>query len=404
MPRFVYQALNASLEPIAGELQADGVAAAVAELETRGLVAQSIRLASLDPLPTLPEQFKAGAASTQLRDDYDPRVAEGVLQAQLTTLLQRGRTLTPALRAYLEEMPEGRERRELSAVCNLIDSGDASAARQGLAALPECWIPLLSAAASSGDAGRVIRDFLKKSREAEELRWQRWRTLAYPVIVALIALTVMLVLSSAVLPIFAAMFDDFNLQLPWLTSLTLAMGRFMTSWEFLALGVLALVVATLAALNYLPGLEYLRVSPLGRWFGRSTGVAQFTRYAAELISAGVDRANAVRIAAHSTRHRATQLAAWNLAGAIDDGAVAPSWRSRPVPATATYALQATMSPAARVQLLSEISGCYSDRARRRLSWTRGLIGPAAIMVIGIGVGMVVLSLFLPLVSLVNNLI
>lgn len=400
MPRFVYQALNAAQEPVAGELEAAGAAAAVAELEARGLAVQSIRLASLDPLPP---EIAGFAPTAALLDAYDAQVAEGVLQRQLATLLERGRTLTPALRAYLEEMPPGSERRELKAVCNLIDGGDATAASQALAALPEYWIPLLSAAASSGDAGRVIRDFLKESREAAELRWQRWRSMAYPVIVGLIAVAVMMVLSTMVLPIFGAMFYDFGMQLPRLTSWILAVGRFLTSWECLALAGAALAAVSLAAFGYLPGLQYLRVSRLGRWFGRSTGVAQFTRFAAELLSAGLDRASAVRIAAHSTRHPATQLAAWNLAGAIDRGAAAPAWQMRPVPATAAYALQADMPEEARVQLLTEISGCYSDRASRRLSWSRGLIGPAAILVIGIGVGVVVLSLFLPLVSLVNGL-
>lgn len=58
---------------------------------------------------------------------------------------------------------------------------------------------------------------------------------------------------------------------------------------------------------------------------------------------------------------------------------------------------------ARIRLLREIGACYAERARRRFSWTRGIVEPLAIVVIGLVVGTVVLALFLPLISLIQGL-
>ena len=404
MPRFLYQALNESQEIVSGDVLAESAREAITELESRGLAVQSIRIETLEPMPPEREAIppKAARSAAALPADYDASAAESVLQKQLAKLLARGRTLTPALRAYVEELPEGSERRELSAVCNSIDSGDAAAASKAMAALPEYWIPLLSSAAASGDAGRVIRDFLHESSAAGELRWQRWRSAAYPILVGVIGLAVATALSLTVLPIFHEMFVSFGLELPALTHWIFAVGRGLV-WGWGVAAAVVLLLAVLTINGTLPGVRRLRASRLGSWFGRSTAVAQFTRFAAELLSAGVSRGDAVRIAAHTTRHPAMQRAGWELAGALEDDLDDPPPAPRPVPATAVYALHGDLPAAARARLLAEISGCYSDRASRRLSWTRGLIGPAAILVIGIGVGVVVLALFLPLVSLVNNL-
>jgi type II secretory pathway component PulF len=394
MPNFIYQALNEQRELIVGKVQADGVQQAIAQLEANGLAVQSIRI----------ETLKTWAPEPSLSADYDASAAEAVLQRQLATLLQRGRTLTPALRAYLEELPAGDERRELSAVCNAIDSGDAAAASQAMTALPEYWIPLLCAAAASGDAGRVIRDFLRDSHEAAEFRGQRWRNVAYPTIVALVALAVAVMLSWVVLPVFREVFYEFGICVPVLTAWLIAAGNWMVSWQGAATVAIAVLIAILAAAGSLPGLKHLRASRWGSWFGRSTAIAQFTRFTAELLGAGVNRGDAVRIAAHTTRHPAMQGAGWDLAAALEADAPDPPPKLRPVPTTAAYALQADLPSAARQRLLLEISGCYADWTSRRRWWSRGLIGPAAILVVGIAVGFVVLALFIPLVTLVNSLV
>jgi hypothetical protein len=79
------------------------------------------------------------------------------------------------------------------------------------------------------------------------------------------------------------------------------------------------------------------------------------------------------------------------------------WDVSPLTSTVQYALRAEMPAAARVHLLKEVSNCYADRTRNRLSWTRGIVEPLAICAIGLVVGLVVIALYLPLVDLINNL-
>ena len=93
---------------------------------------------------------------------------------------------------------------------------------------------------------------------------------------------------------------------------------------------------------------------------------------------------------------------WRFANEMASGVTLQS-HVYPLTATVLHALNAGISTPARIRLLREISNCYADRVRIRLSWTRGFIEPVSILIVGALVAVVVIALFLPLVSLINAL-
>jgi type IV pilus assembly protein PilC len=137
---------------------------------------------------------------------------------------------------------------------------------------------------------------------------------------------------------------------------------------------------------------------------RSTALARFSRFTADLLEAGLTLPDAVQIAGFSSSRRRLRTAASRAARALasaDKESLAIE--GRPLTASVLHALAASMPTASRIRLLKEISQSYADRARSRLSWTRGIVEPIAIIVIGLLVAIIVLSLFLPLVKLVEGL-
>ena len=62
-----------------------------------------------------------------------------------------------------------------------------------------------------------------------------------------------------------------------------------------------------------------------------------------------------------------------------------------------------MPTQSRVRLLREIAKVNSEKVQLRLSWTRGMVEPAAIVAIGFVVAIVVISLFWPMFSLIQAL-
>lgn len=416
MANFRYQTLDASGNPIVGEVTADGVQQAIAELESRGLTVQSIGHASAAHSPAIEtpaaafESTEARSAPAQLPPPPSASAGDreqAVLQAHMATILDRGRAITPALRAYADELPSGQQRRQLLAVCRVLARGNAAEATEALSDLPEYWIPLLSAATASSDPGHVLSEFLSESQRTGNLRHQWWLTLAYPIVLAALVLAVMLALSFFVIPEFATIFTDFGLELPALTELVLATAHWLVSMNGL-LSIALFAAVALFALNANWLLPRSVVAWLSDWirppFGQRAAIARLARFLADLLEAGLAPPDALRIAGHCVQRARIRRAATSLANDLESGAARRhrgQWSS--LSASIWLALTADMPAQSRINLLREISASQAERVRVGLSWANGLIEPAAICLVGIAVGLVVIGLFLPLVKLINGL-
>jgi type II secretory pathway component PulF len=401
MPLFYYQALNANQQRVAGEMSAESLVQALAQLESQGLLIQSISSA---PIPG------GGAGENPFADHDDSgrtAVEQAALQQHLQRALERGRDILPALRAYAQEIPTGRRRRELDSVLRILERGDVAEAANTLAVLPGYWIPLLGAATASRDPGRILREFVRESERAMELQRQWWLTLSYPALLGGMAIAVLAVLSIFVIPVFREMFTDFGLQLPHLTLLILGIAEWIASGRILivAAALVAIVVLLRQATRLLPlSVRNWCGDHLGVRWGRTTALARFSQFTADLLEAELETPQAVRLAGIATRNPPIRRAAGRLAGDLESGRELVRPGSRGVlTSTIVYALNNGISAASRIRLLREISAGYAERARIRLSWTRGIIEPLAICAIGLIVGATVLAMFLPLISLIQGL-
>jgi type II secretory pathway component PulF len=399
MPQFRYQALNAQQRPITGELEAASVSQAVSRLESEGLTVQSIGYAT--PGTSVGQSpFRDVALASD-------EMGRAELVGHLERVIERGRPLTPALHAYAAEMPAGQARRQLEGILRIIDSGDAVAAAAALEKRPTYWIPLLSAATSSPDPGRILQEFLKESRRAEELRRQWRQTLVYPLTVLCIAAAVMIFLSIVMVPVFRDIFSEFGLKLSWLTLSVVTLSSWITSGRILI--VIALVIVLALFVWWLAGFVPRAIREfVGDWFGtplgRWTAIARFYQFLADLLEAELEPAHALRLAGYAAGSQRLKRATWRMASEIGAGGeVLPQPYQRTRTVTALHALRSDLPLASRVRLLREVSTGHAERARVLLSWTRGIIEPISILFIGLLVAWVVVALFLPLFSLIQGL-
>jgi type IV pilus assembly protein PilC len=158
-----------------------------------------------------------------------------------------------------------------------------------------------------------------------------------------------------------------------------------------------------AGWKILPAIFRSTIADRIHWpFGRASAIALFARFTADLLEGGLDLPDAQRIAARATKRADISAAAASINATTAAGAALPP-RSLRLTAAVVYALRADVATPSRIRLLREISSCYAARARIRLSWTRGFIEPLSICVVGALVGLIVLSLFLPLIRLIDGL-
>jgi len=399
MPNFHYAAWNAEQQPIAGELEAETVQDAITQLEARGLTLQSVGYAPVTSI--LGTMQRTTTDATVAREVIEQKI----LRTHLAKVLEGGKAIVPALQAFSEEVPAGRRRNELHKLIHILERGDAAKAEKAFAELPDYWIPLLSAAVSSSDPGRILQEFIQESQRADELRRQWWLTITYPFLVACVAGAVLILLSVLVIPIFRDIFAGFNLQLPWITSLNLGVAVWIArGWPYLLMAFV-LLFAGLIFFSIRGLMRPFGVSNrLFAFFGRSTAIARLSQYMADLLEAGLTVPDTLTVAGFLTNRKGLRKAIWRLADQmqINIGA-ARQLESPPKMAAIYHALRSEMPTQSRVHLLRGFAQAHAEKARLRLSWTRGMIEPAAIIVIGLVVGFVVISLFIPLISLIEGL-
>jgi type II secretory pathway component PulF len=413
MGTFHFQAIDRDGQPASGSVKAEGVEQAVALLRARGLTVHSIARGTFETAAG-PDEISAPPSFSQVRPAVskepphaEKNVEEAVLRAHMAAILERGKAIVPALRAYDAEAPTAWRRRQLGQLCRILECGDPGEATRALVECPESWIPLLSASATASDPGEVLEKFLNDSRVADVLRQQWWLTLAYPIVLLCLATAVMTLLAIFVIPEFRAIFTEFDLMLPSLSSAVLTVGSFLSraGVPIVVLLVVLLAIVYLTASRLLPAPISIRLgNRLSLPLGRRLSVARMARFVADLLEAGVSIPDALRIAGFTVNRPRMRKAAWQLANDIETtGGFSQSNYRRPLTASVTYALAADVPNESRVQLLREISSAHADRTRIHLSWATGIVEPLAIFVVGVVVAFVVIGLFLPLVKLIEGL-
>jgi general secretion pathway protein F len=324
---------------------------------------------------------------------------------QLAAMLREGIPLEGALRRLCQEMREGSLRNELQALeadlAKGIALGEALRPRQ----LPELYKRMIAVGVKGGDlpgALTMLADYFQNQNNV----WMRLKSmLTYPLIVMFAAAAISLALSFlwtfVIAPGFKDMLAGMNLQLPAATIFALASLKFI--WLFpLALGILFLVAV---AVVFVPGL---RASVLWRFPAFKEAIV--SRVAASLtllLKNGVPLPEAVGLVEQleSSPAAATDLRQWQArlaGGATKFTDVAGSNHLLPplfvwIVASAGEDLTAGFSRASEI---------YHARAIYRTEVALYSVLPIASLFLGalvISQAFLVISMFLPLIAMINNL-
>lgn len=395
MPLFQYQAANAAGEIVRGTLDAESASQVVLQVEAQGLTIQSIGRVEAGP----PSQSAAVDAET------GEGASQELLRQHLAVAMERAGSVLPALRAMVAELPRGARRRRLAAFVQILESKDTASAGESFPQLSDYWIPLLSSTTAE-DAGQALRKFVREWQHTERLNESSRLTFVYVWLVLMVTVVVMYLLSSLVIPTYRRVFLDFGLRLQPLTQGVLTLAEWIASGRILLVagGAAAVILLAYFLLRGLP-------SGLRQWFGdrfgsllsRSAALARFTRFTADLLDAELPAGSAVRIAGAAARSQRLSRAATRLARALERGQQDLPTRCRAIPVTVVHAVTALGGTATGSRLLRELSQAYAERGLSRTSWSRGIVEPLAIVLVGLLVGGVVIALFMPLISLTQGL-
>jgi len=331
---------------------------------------------------------------------------------QLEMLLRAGVTADQALRQLAEDAPEGSARTLLEQVHEQVAQGRPihEACRFFVRQFPPHVAAVIAAGEASAQLPESLRALAEHLSNAEEIRRTAKRALIYPLIVLVAVGGLVVFLVGGVVPKFAEIFTSLHLQLPALTRGLIRASEILRHyWPVLAgAGVIAVLLGISAtrwpALRYGRDAALLRLPVISETI-RCLAVARFASHCRLLHEAGIPLLESLKTGAELMNHAvlARQLLAAREGVAVGRPLYASLPRRHAFPGFLVPALKAGETTGQLGLALQHIETYAARRARERLATALALLEPTLLAALTAVVGLIALSFFLPLFSLLAGL-
>jgi type IV pilus assembly protein PilC len=234
--------------------------------------------------------------------------------------------------------------------------------------------------------------------------------LIYPVSVISIAVLVVGALLKFVVPIFANLFVGLGVALPASTAFVIGLSHFVENFWWVIIGGLVIFVVAVKQVRKSPqGLLFTdRIMLNLPVFGmvlRKIAVSRFTRTLGTLITSGVPILDGLSITARTSGNAVIEQALMKVRKAIEEGRtiVDPLKESGVFPNMVVQMIGVGEATGAMDNMLSKIADFYEDEVDAATKDMLTLMEPLLIGFLGVAVGGIVISLYMPLFSMIAKL-
>jgi type IV pilus assembly protein PilC len=401
MPTFTFVGKDAAGRRINGQRAADSKLALEVQLRRE-------RIALTGPIKEKGKEFvlpKLGRQKVAVKD-------LAIFFRQFSVMIDAGLPLVQCLEILASNQENQAFKETLTGVRTSVEGGATLA--KAMKAHPAIFDDLTVNMVDAGEIGGILDTILQRLaiyvEKVLKMRSAVKSALVYPSAVVIMAVLIVGALLKWVVPIFVKLFDGLNVELPAPTRFVIELSELVgTFWWFAIVGIAALVV----------GIKYLRKQPRGRYMWdrmmlnlpvigillRKIAVARFTRTLGTLITSGVPILEGLAITAHTSGNAVVERALLKVRKSIEEGhtVVDPLRDSGVFPNMVTQMIGVGEATGAMDAMLQKIADFYEDEVDSATKNLLTLMEPMIIGTLGIMVGGIVISLYLPLFKMIGKL-
>ena len=399
MPAYVWKGKTRRGVATSGERVADSKDAVIALLRREQVLVTSIKEKGKElALPKLGGGIKAKDIA--------------IFTRQFSVMIDAGLPLVQCLEILGSQQENESFKKVLLGVRQDVEGGSslADAMKKHPRAFDDLFVNMIAA----GEAGGILDTILKRLavyiEKAVKLRAQVKSAMIYPVAVISIAGLVVGVILWKVIPTFAAMFAGLGVQLPLPTRIVItASNWFVRLLPFLVMGAIAMVItirryyATYRGRRVLDGL-LLKVPVMGMLL-QKISVARFCRTLATLMASGVPILDGLEITAKTSGNAIIEDAIMTTRKSVEGGQTLaqPLKATEVFPSMVVQMISVGEQTGALDTMLSKIADFYEDEVDQAVTNLMTLMEPILILFLGTTVGGIVISMYLPIFDLINQL-
>src|SRR5271168_1037073 len=397
---FTFSGKGASGEKIQGERVAANKDGLAAQLRKERITPGSIREKGKEfSMPTF------GSSKIKVKD-------VAVFFRQFSVMIDAGLPLVQCLEILGANQENPNFQKTLTGVRTTVEGGAtlANAMRQ----YPVIFDDLTTNMIEAGETGGILDIILQRLaiyvEKAVKLRAAVKSALIYPVAVVSLAVLIVAALLKWVVPIFANLFVGLGVALPLPTRIVIGLSGFVGQfWWFFILGIGGLFFGIKEMRKHERAAYYmdwclLKLPVLGLLL-RKIAVARFTRTLGTLITSGVPILEGLSITARTSGNKVLESALMRVRKAIEEGRtiVDPLRECGVFPNMVTQMIGVGEATGAMDSMLQKIADFYEEEVDAATKDMLAMLEPAIIGLLGITVGGIVISLYMPLFAMIAKL-
>ncbi len=400
MAAFAYSAINAQGMELAGEIHAPDPEAAREQLRVRGLLAER-----LDELPASGEE----GVRTVFKK-IKPKTLQ-IFSRQFATMIEAGLNVVGSL-VILEQQTEdpyfASVVRELRA-----DVEGGLLLSQAMARHPKIFDRLYVSMVEAGEAAGILDVVLDRVayqiEKATQLKRRVKGAMMYPTMVLLFATLVLIGLLMFLVPVFVRIFATLNGELPTLTQYVVNVSNLLRNdWYIIFPSVIALFF----------GIRRFKKTEQGRQLWDriklkipmkigdvvlKVTMARFSRTLSTLVAAGVDIIKSLEITGQTAGNWVIESALADLRAKVHQGVpiAQPLIENDIFPPMVSQMVKIGEETGELEKMLSKIADFYEDEVDAAIQTLTSIIEPLMMILVGMMVGVIVISMYLPMFKMLS---
>ncbi|RMH45118.1 MAG: type II secretion system F family protein [Deltaproteobacteria bacterium] len=399
MPKFNWEGRTRSGETRSGVIEADDADAASQALRTQGIQPTKVRKASRQ----LSIRFGSGVGEKDLV----------VFTRQLATMIDAGLPLVQCLDILSKQTENRNFGRIIGSVKASVESGAtfSDALRRHPRVFDDLYVNLIAAGEVGGILDTILHRLSTYIEKAAKLKRQVKGAMVYPISILCVAVGVIVVLLTKVIPVFENMFKEMragSLPAPTKVVINLSNG-FIANWYWFLIAAIVLAGAFTVMMRTEKGRDLfdaflLKIPVIGNVL-RKVVVARFTRTLGTLLSSGVPILDALDICARTSGNRIVERGVLFARQKISEGKdlAGPLAEARVFPPMVVQMIGVGEQTGAMDAMLQKIADFYEEEVDVAVASLTSLMEPVMMVFLGGIIGGLIIAMYLPIFELAGNI-
>ncbi len=381
-----------------GEITANSRDEVIAQLRRRNIIPSAVNLKS-----------KTLFALPMLGKPKDKDIV--IFTRQFATMIDAGLPLVQALEILSQQTENKTLAKVIGEVKTDVESGSTFA--DALKKHPRIFSELYANMVAAGEAGGILDTILNRLAQyiekAMKLKKKVKGAMIYPSVIMSVAVMVIVVIMVFVIPTFAKMFSQLGGVLPLPTRIVIAISNFLGGIGGLI--ILALIIGIVISLSQFRRTEkgmtitdaILLKLPVFGILILKVAIAKFTRTLGTLVSSGVPILDSLDITAKTAGNKIIEKAVYEVKKGVSEGKTLaePLTAAKVFPPMVTQMISVGESTGAVDNMLNKIADFYDDEVDNAVANLTALMEPMIMVFLGVTIGFIVVSMYLPIFRLIT---